>query len=158
MRFGCSHNNRPTLIRLPRLDNIIPVILFGNNWIRSNLIPTQIEASCKPNPPWQRCCTPERYYDKMTTRKSLSKQRQRKKNASGWANVLARSDVTPQKDNDGNVRQRWAVMNGGNKCEQERSLSFHWWIQEVICLGPAENTCPGMAMCSDNAESNSFLL
>lgn len=81
-------------------DNIIPVILFGNNWIQSNLIPTQIEESRKPNPPRQGCCTPECYYDKMTTRKSLfvkAKDRGRQMPVAE-ENALARSDVVQQRD------------------------------------------------------------
>lgn len=60
------------------------MILFGNNWIQSNSISTQIEALCKPNPPRQRCCTLERYYDKMTTRKSLFVKAKRKEEKCLW--------------------------------------------------------------------------
>lgn len=38
-------------------------------------------------------------------------------------NALA--DVMLQKHNDGIVHQRRALMNGGHKYEQERSLSSH---------------------------------
>lgn len=37
----------------------------------------------------------------------------------------ASADVVLQEGSDGIVRRRRAPMNGGHKCEQERSLSSH---------------------------------
>lgn len=54
----------------------------------------------------------------------LSKQRQRKKNASGGANALARSNVTPQKHNDGIVHQRRAVINEATNVNEKDLCHF----------------------------------
>lgn len=73
---------------------------------------------------------------------------QRKKNACGWGKCFGRCHAAQRQD--GIVHRRRALMNGGHKCEQEGSLSSHWWIQEPMCQRPAEDARPRTVMCSDN--------
>lgn len=65
-----------------------------------------------------------------------------------WPGAMSRC----KKTTTGSCASAGALMNGGHECEQERSLSSHWWIQEPICQRPSETPRPGMVMCSDNAD------
>lgn len=66
-------------------------------------------------------------------------------------NAPARSGVAQRRD------RAPALMNGGNKSEQEISV-IALMNTRADLSAPAENAGPRTVMCSDNAEPNSFRL